>query len=70
MLTATPIAPDETAPPASEPAFEQQARAELERMVAEAAYYLAAQRGFEPGHELDDWLTAEAQVHDQLASRR
>ena len=31
-------------------------------MVAEAAYYCAEQRGFEPGHELEDWLVAEARI--------
>ena len=31
-------------------------------MVATAAYYLAERRGFEPGHELEDWLAAEAEV--------
>ncbi len=30
--------------------------------VALAAYFIAQQRGFEPGHELDDWLAAEAQI--------
>lgn len=30
--------------------------------IARAAYFLAEARGFEPGHELDDWLTAEQQV--------
>ena len=30
--------------------------------VAEAAYLLAEQRGFAPGHEIDDWLQAELQV--------
>jgi len=30
--------------------------------VALAAYYIAEKRGFEPGHELDDWLAAEAAV--------
>ena len=25
-------------------------------MTAEAAYYMAEYRGFESGHELDDWL--------------
>ncbi len=29
------------------------------RGVAEAAYFLAQRRGFEPGHELEDWLAAE-----------
>jgi hypothetical protein len=27
--------------------------------IAEAAYYNAERRGFEPGRELDDWLRAE-----------
>jgi hypothetical protein len=30
--------------------------------VALAAYFIAERRGFEPGHELDDWLAAEAQL--------
>ncbi len=29
--------------------------------VAEAAYYKAKARGFESGHELEDWLAAEAE---------
>jgi hypothetical protein len=31
-----------------------------EQMIAEAAYYRAQQRGFEPGSEMSDWLQAEA----------
>jgi hypothetical protein len=31
-------------------------------MIAEAAYYRAEERGFEPGHELEDWLEAEARI--------
>lgn len=38
----------------------------FDAMVAEAAYYLAEQRGFCPGCELDDWLAAEAQVRDSF----
>jgi hypothetical protein len=30
--------------------------------VALAAYFIAERRGFEPGHELDDWLAAEAEM--------
>jgi Protein of unknown function (DUF2934) len=30
--------------------------------IAEAAYYRAERRRFAPGHELDDWLQAEAEV--------
>lgn len=35
-------------------------------MIAEAAYYRAEKRHFEPGHELDDWLQAEAEVASLL----
>jgi hypothetical protein len=31
-------------------------------MIAEAAYLLAEQRGFEAGRELDDWLRAEQEI--------
>ncbi|MGA8147586.1 MAG: DUF2934 domain-containing protein [Gallionellaceae bacterium] len=31
-----------------------------QRMIDEAAYYRHVQRGFAPGHDLDDWLAAEA----------
>jgi Protein of unknown function (DUF2934) len=31
-------------------------------MIAEGAYYRAERRGFAPGHELDDWLAAEAEL--------
>ena len=30
--------------------------------IAARAYQLAAERGFEPGHELDDWLAAEREI--------
>jgi hypothetical protein len=33
-----------------------------EAMIAEAAYFRSAHRGFEPGHEVDDWLAAEAEI--------
>jgi hypothetical protein len=32
------------------------------RMIAEAAYYRAERRGFQPGHELEDWLVAECDI--------
>lgn len=31
-------------------------------VIATAAYFRAQLRGFEPGHELEDWLVAEAEV--------
>ena len=40
--------------------------AERHAMIAEAAYYIAEQRGFEPGRELVDWLRAEREVCGKL----
>ena len=31
-------------------------------MIAEVAYFAAQGRGFEPGHELEDWIAAEKEV--------
>jgi hypothetical protein len=31
-------------------------------LIAETAYLRAERRGFEPGHETEDWLAAEAEV--------
>lgn len=52
------------APDASEAlqAARMPAPADREQAIREAAYALFEARGCEPGHELDDWLTAEAQV--------
>jgi len=36
-------------------------------MTAEAAYYRAERRGFEPGHEIDDWIAAEAEIERATA---
>ena len=33
---------------------------------AEAAYFMAMRRGFSPGHEMEDWLTAENEVDARL----
>lgn len=33
-----------------------------DEQIRRAAYFLAEQRGFVPGHELDDWLAAEASL--------
>jgi hypothetical protein len=39
---------------------------EREQMIAQAAYYRAQKRNFEPGRELEDWLEAEAELNAQL----
>jgi hypothetical protein len=42
---------------------------ELRKLISEAAYYRAKQRGFAPGHELEDWIQAEAEVMRRVAAR-
>jgi hypothetical protein len=35
---------------------------EIRQLIAQAAYYRAKERGFEPGHELEDWVQAESEI--------
>jgi hypothetical protein len=39
---------------------------ERQAMIAQAAYFRAERRGFEPGHEMEDWLAAELDVQQSL----
>ena len=43
---------------------------EVRKLIAEAAYYRAKQRGFAPGHEIEDWIQAEAEVMRRIGGRR
>jgi hypothetical protein len=36
--------------------------ADHQARIAATAYFIAEKRGFEPGHDSDDWLAAEAEV--------
>ena len=45
----------------------ESATPDIGSMIATAAYFIAAERNFEPGHELDDWLEAERRVLQHLA---
>ena len=36
------------------------------RRIAEAAYFRAKERNFEPGHELEDWVEAESEVMGRI----
>jgi hypothetical protein len=66
-LTASRKKPSAVSPvPAS--AQPQPALLDLNAAIATSAFYLAAERGFAPGHELDDWLEAERRVLGQQAS--
>jgi len=38
-----------------------------EPMIRRAAYFRSLNRGFQPGHELEDWLAAEREVDDLAA---
>ena len=42
---------------------------EIYRLIQETAYYKAKARGFAPGHEVQDWIEAEAEVRLRLDSR-
>jgi hypothetical protein len=39
---------------------------ELYERVSRKAYELYQQRGEEPGHDIEDWITAERLVHEEL----
>jgi hypothetical protein len=42
---------------------------ELRKLILEAAYFRAKQRGFTPGYELEDWIQAEAEVMNRVGTR-
>ena len=42
---------------------------EVYRLIQETAYYKAKARGFAPGHEVQDWIEAEAEVRVRLENR-
>jgi hypothetical protein len=41
--------------------------AERHAMIEKAAYLRAEQRNFAPGHDVEDWLQAEAEVNLRLS---
>jgi len=41
---------------------------QMHQLIAVTAYYLAERRNFEAGHELEDWLAAEAQIQADVES--
>lgn len=43
---------------------------QLERMIREAAYFRYLQRGSVLGHDLDDWLAAEAELFREEAGQQ
>ena len=55
--TAQPVGPDGPTPE------------QLYRMIQETAYFKAKARNFAPGHEVQDWIEAEAEVRRRIDSR-
>jgi Protein of unknown function (DUF2934) len=41
-----------------------QAAEERQRAISSIAFRISAARGFEPGHELDDWVAAEREYDE------
>jgi hypothetical protein len=52
----------ESSPPGASP-IDPDVRREL---IAAEAYFMAERRGFAAGHELEDWVAAEAAVESRL----
>jgi hypothetical protein len=66
---AKPKAAAKTAPQEKEDAAAQVpslGQHEIDRLIAEAAYYLAEKRNFQPGFEQEDWATATDEVMARL----
>jgi len=61
--TKEPVEEDPAAPPRPGPEA-------IQKMIEEAAYYLAEKRNFEPGFEQEDWEAAKAAVMAQLGQDR
>jgi hypothetical protein len=61
-------APD-TAPPTVEVNSLRLGVVDRRVMIETAAYYRAERRRFEAGHELEDWLSAEAEIEALLRTR-
>jgi hypothetical protein len=60
--------PAPKAPVAAAPQMPDQGT--IDRMVAEAAYYLAEKRAFAPGYEDQDWQAAREQIEAELRAAR
>ena len=69
MAVKQPPKPRKTAPEAFKAAPNPRAETspkEIRQLIEQAAYYKAKERGFTPGHELDDWIAAEAEVRRRM----
>jgi|SRR3954469_4583589 hypothetical protein len=64
-------APERAEPPRSEgDGLATLSGDELNAMISRAAYLRAQARGFEAGHEVEDWLAAEAEIRAAMGGMR
>ena len=56
--------------PVAQPAPGEPEETPLDSEIAAEAYALFEARGFEDGHDVDDWLAAEALLRQRRISRR
>jgi DUF2934 family protein len=57
---------EQRATPMASNVREELSSEETRRLIAVAAYYRAKERGFEPGHELEDWVEAESEIMGRI----
>jgi len=43
---------------------------EIERKIAERAYFYFAERGYVHGHDFEDWIRAEKEILEELNSTK
>ncbi|MFW7381147.1 MAG: DUF2934 domain-containing protein [Oligoflexus sp.] len=59
------VSPAKTVEGASSKASPSQFSDDRMHRIKETAYFLAEERGFQPGYEVDDWLKAEQLINNQ-----
>jgi hypothetical protein len=63
------LPPETAAPqPVVEKTSDTSAPVDMHALIERTAFFMAAERGFVPGHELDDWLEAERRVRAQFSA--
>lgn len=71
MTTAAPSAPKKTKTVSKKSTHSESKSAvknneDMNGYIAAAAYFKAESRGFEPGHDLEDWLEAEIELMSSM----
>jgi len=61
-----PTATSQASMPMAGGAASERSSEDTRRRIAEAAYFRAKERNFEPGHELEDWVEAETEVMGRI----